>query len=29
MISWPVSVLVGNVKNNDPSLIELIAIGAD
>jgi putative SOS response-associated peptidase YedK len=25
MICWPVSARVGNVKNNDPSLIELIA----
>jgi putative SOS response-associated peptidase YedK len=25
MISWPVSARVGNVKNNDPSLIEPIA----
>jgi putative SOS response-associated peptidase YedK len=25
MISWPVSTGVGNVKNNDPSLIELVA----
>jgi putative SOS response-associated peptidase YedK len=25
MISWPVSTRVGNVKNNDPSLIELVA----
>ena len=25
MICWPVSAHVGNVKNNDPSLIELIA----
>jgi len=25
MICWPVSVRVGNVKNNDPSLIEPIA----
>jgi putative SOS response-associated peptidase YedK len=24
MICWPVSVRVGNVKNNDPSLIELV-----
>ena|SRR5215472_2667077 len=29
MISWPVSPRVGNVKNNDPSLIEPLAIGAD
>ena len=26
MISWPVSARVGNVKNNDPSLIEPIAL---
>ena len=25
MICWPVSTRVGNVKNNDPSLIEPIA----
>jgi putative SOS response-associated peptidase YedK len=25
MICWPVSIRVGNVKNNDPSLIEPIA----
>jgi putative SOS response-associated peptidase YedK len=25
MICWPVSAPVGNVKNNDPSLIEQIA----
>jgi putative SOS response-associated peptidase YedK len=25
MIAWPVSTRVGNVKNNDPSLIEPIA----
>ena len=25
MVSWPVSARVGNVKNNDPSLIEPIA----
>ncbi len=25
MTCWPVSPRVGNVKNNDPSLIELIA----
>ena len=25
MICWPVSTRVGNVKNNDPSLIETIA----
>jgi len=30
MTSWPVSSRVGNVKNNDPSLIEpIIAIGVD
>ena len=27
MIAWPVSARVGNVKNNDPSLIEPIAAG--
>ena len=27
MICWPVSPRVGNVKNNDPSLIEPIAAG--
>ena len=26
MICWPVSPRVGNVKNNDPSLIEPIAV---
>jgi putative SOS response-associated peptidase YedK len=26
MICWPVSPRVGNVKNNDPSLIERIAV---
>jgi putative SOS response-associated peptidase YedK len=26
MIAWPVSTRVGNVKNNDPSLIEPIAV---
>ena len=26
MICWPVSARVGNVKNNDPSLIEPIAL---
>jgi putative SOS response-associated peptidase YedK len=26
MICWPVSSRVGNVKNNDPSLIEPIAL---
>ena len=25
MISWPISTRVGNVKNNDPTLIEPIA----
>jgi putative SOS response-associated peptidase YedK len=25
MVGWPVSTRVGNVKNNDPSLIEPIA----
>jgi putative SOS response-associated peptidase YedK len=25
MVAWPVSPRVGNVKNNDPSLIERIA----
>jgi len=25
MICWPVSARVGNVKNNDPSLIEPVA----
>jgi hypothetical protein len=29
MICWPVSTRVGNVKNNDPSLIEPIAVGLD
>ena len=28
MICWPVSTLVGNVKNNDPSLIEPVALAA-
>ena len=28
MIAWPVSARVGNVKNNDPSLIEPIAAGS-
>src|SRR5437588_11685854 len=28
MICWPVSARVGNVKNNDPTLIEPIAGGA-
>jgi hypothetical protein len=27
MICWPVSARVGNVKNNDPLLIEPIAAG--
>jgi hypothetical protein len=27
MTCWPVSARVGNVKNNDPSLIESIAVG--
>ena len=26
MIAWPVSLRVGNVKNNDPSLTEPIAL---
>jgi len=26
MTKWPVSTRVGNVKNNDPSLIEPVAI---
>jgi putative SOS response-associated peptidase YedK len=26
MITWPVSTRVGNVKNNDPSLIEQIPL---
>jgi putative SOS response-associated peptidase YedK len=26
MIAWPVSQRVGNVKNNDPSLIERISL---
>jgi hypothetical protein len=29
MTSWPVSPRVGNVKNNDPSLIEPVAVGTD
>jgi hypothetical protein len=29
MTSWPVSSRVGNVKNNDPSVIEPIAVGVD
>jgi putative SOS response-associated peptidase YedK len=28
MVSWPVSPRVGNVKNNDPSLIEPVAAAA-
>ena len=28
MISWPVSARVGNVKNNDPSLIEPVALAS-
>jgi putative SOS response-associated peptidase YedK len=28
MTCWPVSTRVGNVKNNDASLIELVAVGA-
>jgi putative SOS response-associated peptidase YedK len=28
MTCWPVSARVGNVKNNDPILIEPIAVGA-
>jgi putative SOS response-associated peptidase YedK len=27
MICWPVSARVGNVRNNDPGLIEPVAIG--
>ena len=27
MVAWPISARVGNVKNNDPSLIEPIAAG--
>jgi len=27
MTCWPVSARVGNVKNNDPSLIEPIVVG--
>jgi hypothetical protein len=26
VLAWPVSTRVGNVKNNDPSLIELIVL---
>jgi len=26
MIAWPVSTLVGSVKNNDPSLVEPITL---
>ena len=29
MTCWPVSARVGNVKNNDPSLIEPVAVGTD
>jgi len=29
MTCWPVSTRVGNVKNNDPTLIEPIAAGTD
>jgi putative SOS response-associated peptidase YedK len=29
MICWPVSARVGNVKNNDPSLIEPVAVGTN
>jgi putative SOS response-associated peptidase YedK len=29
MVCWPVSQRVGNVKNNDPSLIEPIAVAAN
>ena len=28
MVSWPASPRVGNVKNNDPSLIELVVLAA-
>ena len=28
MICWPVSARVGNVKNNDPSLIEAVALAS-
>jgi putative SOS response-associated peptidase YedK len=28
MTCWPVSTRVGNVKNNDPSLIESVALAA-
>jgi putative SOS response-associated peptidase YedK len=28
MTCWPVSTRVGNVKNNDPSLIELVPLAA-
>jgi putative SOS response-associated peptidase YedK len=28
MTCWPVNTRVGNVKNNDPSLIEPVALGA-
>jgi hypothetical protein len=27
MVCWPASARIGNVKNNDPSLIEPIAAG--
>jgi putative SOS response-associated peptidase YedK len=29
MVCWPVSQRVGNVRNNDPSLIEPIAVAAN
>ena len=29
MTCWPVSARVGNVKNNNPSLIEPVAVGTD
>ena len=29
MTCWPVSARVGNVKNNDPSLIEPVAVCTD
>ena len=29
MTCWPVSTRVGNVKNNDPSLVEPVAVGTD
>ena len=28
MMCWPVSVRVGNVKNNDPSLVEPVVLAA-